>query len=308
MSVLRRILAMRAAHAGWPGPGFPSWLSPATWWTATVAPCSHSSHHRLRSRWISSLRGGWTGTEAGSVMTARRSCRKMIPPNRATRSRLPSRRSLASKQVRGPSLVVTFAWWRAAILVTEDRCLAGRVGRPARSRVQAGLFRAASLQTQHAPFSALSFPAIYVACATGAAWMYSWQLAQTMSVLRRIFAMSAAHAGWPGPGFPSSLRRATWWTATVVPERGLAEFAFPLAEPLDQLLAGVGCRGGRGVADDRPPVLPQGDPAESCYQVRLALSVLPGLEAGPQSVTGLDLGLGSGRYLGDGGAVFCRKG
>ena len=127
MSVLRRILAMRAAHAGWPGPGFPSWLSPATWWTATVAPCSHSSHHRLRSRWISSLRGGWTGTGAGSVMTARRSCRKMIPPNRAIRSRLPSRRSLASKQVRGPSLVVTFAWWRAAILVTEDRCLAARV-------------------------------------------------------------------------------------------------------------------------------------------------------------------------------------
>ena len=64
---------------------------------------------------------------------------------------------------------------------------------------------------------------------------------------------------------------------------GLAEFAFPFAEPFDQLLAGIGCRGGRGVADDRPPVLPQGDPAESCYQVRLALSVLPGLEAGPQS-------------------------
>ena len=47
---------------------------------------------------------------------------------------------------------------------------------------------------------------------------------------------------------------------------GLAEFAFPFAKPLDQLLAGIGCRGGRGVADDRPPVLPQGDPAESCYQ------------------------------------------
>ena len=46
---------------------------------------------------------------------------------------------------------------------------------------------------------------------------------------------------------------------------GLAEFAFPFAEPFDQLLAGIGCRGRRGVADDRPPVLPQGDPAESCY-------------------------------------------
>ena len=38
-----------------------------------------------------------------------------------------------------------------------------------------------------------------------------------MSVLRRIFAMRAAHAGWPGPGFPSSLRPVTWWTVTVVP-------------------------------------------------------------------------------------------
>src|SRR5437588_10989749 len=152
MSVLRRILAMRAAHAGWPGPGFPSWLSPATWWTATVAPCSHSSHRRLRSRWISSLRGAVTRTGAGSVMTARLSCLRGIPPNRAARSFLPSRQILASKQVLGPSAVMTFAVKRAVILVTVDLCLAGRVGCPARSRVQAGLFRAASLHTQRAPF------------------------------------------------------------------------------------------------------------------------------------------------------------
>ena len=57
MSVLRRIFAMRAAHAGWPGPGFPSSLRPVTWWTATVVPVSQSSHSRLRSRLISSLRG-----------------------------------------------------------------------------------------------------------------------------------------------------------------------------------------------------------------------------------------------------------
>ena len=54
---------------------------------------------------------------------------------------------------------------------------------------------------------------------------------------------------------------------------GLAEFAFPFAEPGDQLLAGVGCRAGRGVTDDRPPVLPQGDPAESCCQVLLAVAL-----------------------------------
>ena len=49
-------------------------------------------------------------------------------------------------------------------------------------------------------FRAPGSPAIYAACATGFAWMYSWHAAQTMRVLRRILAMSAAHAGWPGPG------------------------------------------------------------------------------------------------------------
>jgi hypothetical protein len=51
---------------------------------------------------------------------------------------LPSRQILASKQVLGPSAVMTFAVKRAAILVTVDLCLAGRVGCPARSRVQRG--------------------------------------------------------------------------------------------------------------------------------------------------------------------------
>jgi len=72
---------------------------------------------------------------------------------------------------------------------------------------------------------------------------------------------------------------------------GLAELAFPSAEPGYQLLAGVEGRAGRGVTDDRPPVLPQDGPAESCYQVLLALAVLPGLVAGPRPVAGLDGGL-----------------
>jgi hypothetical protein len=57
------------------------------------------------------------------------------------------------------------------------------------------------------------------ACATGFAWMYSWQSvsAQTMMVLGRIRAISAAHAGCPGLGWPSWLSPATWWTITVVP-------------------------------------------------------------------------------------------
>src|SRR5271165_6915149 len=104
-------------------------------------------------------------------------------------------------------------------------------------------------------FRASGFPAIYAACATGFAWIQSWQTAQTMSVLRRFFAMRAAHAGWPGPGFPSALR-----------------------------------------------------PAEPCYQVRLALAMLPGLEAGPQPVPGLDLGLVTDRHLGDGAAVLGGQG
>ena len=89
-----------------PGGCFPSSRSTATWWTATVVPASHSSHTRWRSRASSSLRGTRTGTGAGSLMTARRSCRRMIPPNRATGSGLPRRFRLASKQVRSPSLVV----------------------------------------------------------------------------------------------------------------------------------------------------------------------------------------------------------
>ena len=41
-------------------------------------------------------------------------------------------------------------------------------------------------RTRRAPFSAPGSPVIYAACVTGFAWMYSWQAAQTMSVLRRI--------------------------------------------------------------------------------------------------------------------------
>ena len=42
-------------------------------------------------------------------MTARLFCLRGIPPNRATRSFLPSRLRLASKHARGPSLVMASA-------------------------------------------------------------------------------------------------------------------------------------------------------------------------------------------------------
>jgi hypothetical protein len=111
---LAPFLCHEGAHAGWPGPGSPSWASLA-WWTATVAPCSHSSHHRLRSRKISSLRGMVTRTGLGSDSTARLLCLRGIPPKRATRSYLPSRRTLASKHVRSPSGVAILTLWRAAV-------------------------------------------------------------------------------------------------------------------------------------------------------------------------------------------------
>jgi hypothetical protein len=120
--------------------------------------------------------------------------------------------------------------------------------------VVSGLFRAASLQTQRAPFGALSFPAIYAACATGFAWIQSWHGAQTMSVLRRILAMSEAHAGWPDPGLPSSLRPVTWWTATVAPVSHSSHSR--LRSRLNSSLRGVEGRGVRRVTDDRPPMLP----------------------------------------------------
>src|ERR1700745_1210510 len=127
MSVLRLIFAMRVAHAGWPGPGFPRSVRPVTWWTATVVPVSQRSHSRLRSRLVTSW-GGWRGGRAaGGGMPARRFCRRMIPPNRATRSFLPSRCFLASKQVRRPSLVSILALYLAAVLEAVLWCLAARV-------------------------------------------------------------------------------------------------------------------------------------------------------------------------------------
>ena len=55
-----------------------------------------------------------------SPMTAFLSLIRGIPPNRATRSGLPSRWALASKHVRNPYGVSIFAWYLAAIFDTVD--------------------------------------------------------------------------------------------------------------------------------------------------------------------------------------------
>src|SRR5689334_14923698 len=84
----------------------------------------------------------------------------------------------------------------------------------------------------------------------------------------------------------------------------LAELASSLAEPVDQLLARDGDRDRDRVADDRAPVACEGYPAESRYQIRLARALLPSLKAGPQSVSGDDLGFVACRGLGDGRVVL----
>ena len=52
-----RFFVIRAAHAGWSGPGRPSRTSLATWWTTTRPVFSHSSHLLRTSLLMSSLRG-----------------------------------------------------------------------------------------------------------------------------------------------------------------------------------------------------------------------------------------------------------
>jgi hypothetical protein len=79
----------------------------------------------------------------------------MIPPDRATRSGLPSCFRLASKQVLSPSPVVTFAV--AGGHLGDGGAVLGGVGLAAQrgsESADTGLFRAASLQTQRAPFNA----------------------------------------------------------------------------------------------------------------------------------------------------------
>jgi hypothetical protein len=72
------------------------------------------------------------------VMTARRFCRRLISPNRATRfSFLPSRVSLASKQVLGPSPVMILALCLAAMLRIGD--ITKIVDNPARKAATAAV-------------------------------------------------------------------------------------------------------------------------------------------------------------------------
>ena len=138
---------------------------------------------------------------------------------------------------------------------------------PCRSRCRVGCQQAGQppSRTRRAPLSAPGSPAIHAARVTGFAWTSSWQAGQTMSVLRRMRAIEGCPRGlpWPRPAKPLE-------PGDLVDCRGralLAQLAPTLEEPVYQLLARCMDRDRGGVLDDRPPVLPQDDPAESRYQV-----------------------------------------
>jgi hypothetical protein len=169
-----------------------------------------------------------------------------------------------------------------------------------------GLFRAASLQTRRARFPGTGLSRDLCCVRDGA--RVDPVVADGADDER--LAPHFRHKGGPG-GLARSRLPERFEAGDLVDchrGAGLAQLAFPPAEPSDQLLARVGGLGRDGVTDDRPPVPFQDDPAESCRQVRFALAVLPGLEAGPQPVPGLDLGLVTGRHLGDGAAVLGGQG
>ena len=136
--VLRRLVAMSAAHAGWPGPAVPGWRACGP---GAPAPCPvRRTAHTAGSGAGGSAPCGGGGPVGGHGRAGPRPCRarRGIPPNRATRSGLPLRWILASKQVRSPYRVSILALCLAAIFDTVDWCLAGRVGCTARSRIPCG--------------------------------------------------------------------------------------------------------------------------------------------------------------------------
>ena len=87
----------------------------------------------------------------------------------------------------------------------------------------------------------------------------------------------------------------------------LAQLACPHPQPQEKFPAGEADRDLAGVGNDRPPVLPQSDPAEACYQVPLALALHPCFKAAPQTVAGGNLRPVPGGHLGDRRAVLERK-
>src|SRR6266511_3215390 len=126
--VLRRFLAMSAAHSGFGVPGLPRWASLPTWWTCTWPVCWHFSHRPAWRLRISSLRrGAISGSGWRSVMIAVRCRLSGMPPNVAVNGFRPGRVIVACTHMRGPYGVGTVAVYRAAICDTVESYLQARV-------------------------------------------------------------------------------------------------------------------------------------------------------------------------------------
>src|SRR5579859_251783 len=169
-----------------------------------------------------------------------------------------------------------------------------------------GLFRAASLRTRCAPFRCAGLSSDLCRVRDGV----RVDVVMACRADDQGLAPHLCHEGCPrGLAWPGSAELVECGDL-VDGHRGavLAQLAPPLAEPGDQLLAGVAGPGRGGVVDDRAPALPEGDPAEPCYQVLLACSLQPGLEAGPGAVAGDSFRLVAGGCLGHGGLVLGGEG
>src|ERR1019366_3686932 len=137
-------------------------------------------------------------------------------------------------------------------------------------------------------------------------WMAWWQGAQTMSVLRRIFAIRTAQAGGCLPAGRGEIGQ----LADLVGfHRGplAAPLAFASQEPGDQLPAADG-RGGQAVVNDRLALPFERDAAEPCDQWLPARPLLAGLVTGTRPVLGDDRGLVLAGHLRHCRAVLARQG
>jgi hypothetical protein len=161
------------------------------------------------------------------------------------------------------------------------------------------LFRRPPVRTGRAPFSASGSPAtFYVQAAAGfPPWMTWWQGAQTMSVLRLIFVIRAAHAGGCCPGEVRSASLRTWWVSTVA--RWPHHSHSPRRSRVTSSLRRMGGAGRRPF---------QRDAAEPCDQWLPARPLLAGLVTGTRPVVGDDRGLVLAGHLRHRRAVLAGQG
>ena len=131
-------LAMTWAHAGCGRPVRLRSASVRTWCTEMLSGSLAELASALQQPG-DQLPVGVERAGALAVGEDRVFCRlKRMPPNQATSGCLPSRSTAGLEARRGPCGVTILALCRAAILVTDERCLQGRVGCTARSRIPCG--------------------------------------------------------------------------------------------------------------------------------------------------------------------------